>query len=346
MRLVQVFSNNFWPLTGLGALIPLLITGCMGNSLKIDVSDVSATLVVERFEQELFQADTNNIQALNQTWQAQYGFLYEMFCAEMISEGIPSDSALPGRLSKMIHHPDMREIYGAIHSKFSDFSVYQRELEEAFKHYMYYFPDSTLPKVVTFYSNFNANAFPADTILGIGLEMYLGANHELVKKIPTEYLPQFIKNKMEEKFLTADAMKYFLFSKFYASQGDDLLSKMIASGRVLYLLDAMMPEKKMHLKMGYTTEEWEWCVANEFNIWTVLIQRNYLYSKDFNTIQKFMEPGPFTALLPKDSPAMVGVWMGYSMVKNYVDKNGLTVIQVAERLADPKEVLKFYKPEK
>jgi hypothetical protein len=346
MSKIQEASNNFNKAVYLLLFISAVLSSCNRNPLKIDVSKVEVNLEVNRFEQELFEADSTQMELLNINWLNQYGFLYEAFCAEMIGEGLPTDSFLPVRLSKMINHPDMKEIYGAIKKAFSDFSPYETELTEAFKHFKYYFPQSDIPKVVTFYSNFNANAFPSDTMLGIGLDMYLGADHELIKKIPGEFIPQFIKNKMNAELMTADAMKYFLFYKFHENSGDDLLHKMIDAGRIMYLLDAMMPEKPQHIKMGFTQDEWNWCEASEFNIWSVLVKENYLYSKDFTVIQKFMEPAPFTALLPKESPGMVGVWVGYKMFKNYAEQNKLSVNEIVTEKHEVKNVLKLYKPAK
>jgi hypothetical protein len=346
MSKIQEATNNFNKVFYLLLFTVIALNSCHRNRLKIDVSDIKVKLELSRFEQELFEADTTQMEQLNKIWLNKYGFLYEAFCAEMIGEGLPTDSLLPARLSKMVNHPDMREIYGAIKKEFADFSSYEAELSLAFKHFKYYFPQSDIPKIVTFYSNFNANAFPSDTMLGIGLDMYLGTDHELVKKIPGEFIPQFIKNKMNAELMTSDAMKYFLFYKFYENTGDDLLHKMIDAGRIMYLLDAMMPEKPGHIKMGFSKSEWDWCEASEFNIWSVLIKENYLYSKDFSVIQKFMEPAPFTALLPKESPGMVGVWMGYKMFKNYAEQNNLSVNEIVTEKHESKNILKLYKPAK
>ncbi|MFN3917904.1 MAG: hypothetical protein ACK4K0_09180 [Flavobacteriales bacterium] len=346
MSRIQETTNNFNKTIYRLFFLLIVCSSCKHNPLIIDVSNIEVNLEVSHFEQELFEADTTQMEHLNNLWLSKYGFLYEAFCSEMIGEGLPTDSFLPSRLSKMVNHPDMREIYGSIKKEFSNFSSYKSELTEAFKHFKYYFPQSSIPKIVTFYSNFNANVFPSDTILGIGLDMYLGTDHDLVKKIPGEFIPQFIKNKMNSELLTADAMKYFLFYKFYQSTGEDLLHKMIDAGRIMYLLDAMAPEKPQHLKMGFTQKEWKWCEANELNIWGVLIKENYLYSKDFTVIQKFMELAPFTALLPKESPSMTGVWVGYKMFKNYAEKNKLSVNEIVTKKHEAKNVLKLYKPVK
>ena len=123
---------------------------------------------------------------------------------------------------------------------FMTLMLYESEFTDAFKHYKYYFPDSTIPEIVTFYSNFNANAFPLGNRLGIGLDMYLGAENEIVKSIPTASLPQFIKDKMDAKFLVADGIKYWLFNRFFEEDNHDFLAEIISSGKIMYLMDAIL----------------------------------------------------------------------------------------------------------
>ena len=70
--------------------------------------------------------------------------------------------------------------------------------------------------------------------------MYLGAENEIVKSIPTASLPQFIKDKMDSKFLVADGIKYWLFNRFFEEDNHDFLAEIISSGKIMYLMDAIL----------------------------------------------------------------------------------------------------------
>jgi len=140
-----------------GLCLSLVLISCDSNPLDIDVSDVEVTLKLERMEQDVFTDNIPSAIERNKILIKKYGLLYEAFMMEMIGEGSPYDAEDAMYLKNISEHPDMKEIYQEIDNKYHDFSKYHTEIEGCFKYYKHYFPDSTLPTVITFYSNFNAN---------------------------------------------------------------------------------------------------------------------------------------------------------------------------------------------
>ena len=209
-------------------LLTLSLFSCATDPLDIDTSSIEVEINVRRMEQELFQPESNNIIETHDYLLEKYGSLYQLFFENMLGEGSVFDPMASSYLEKFIGNQDMQNFYNEINTKFHDFNVYENEFRDAFKNYKYYFPDSTIPEIVTFYSNFNANAFPLENRLGIGLDMYLGSENEIVKSIPTASLPQFIKDKMDSTFLVADGIKYWLFNRFFEDNNPDFLAEIIS----------------------------------------------------------------------------------------------------------------------
>ncbi len=322
----------------------IMFSSCGSNRLDVDISDIETDLKVNRMEQEIFSADPNNIKTIHSELLLKHGFLYQAFFESMIQEGPVKDARAHIYLEQFVSNPEMQKIYKEINSKFSDFSEFESQFEEAFSYYQYYFPDSTLPEITTFYSNFNSNVFPTEYTLGIGLDMYMGTNSEIVKSLPPEQIPQFIKNKMDAKYMVADGMKYWLLNRFAEDIGDDFLSECIALGKIMYLLDAMMPFTEDYIKMGYTQEELEWCKTNELNIWTTIVDQDILYDKNQALVMQFISDGPFTKGLPEESPSRVGVWLGWQMVRDYVEENDLDVLDLLQE-KNARKILKSYNPD-
>ena len=324
-------------------LLTLSLFSCATDPLDIDTSSIEVEIKVRRMEQELFQPESNNIIETHDYLLEKYGSLYQLFFENMLGEGSVFDPMASSYLEKFIGNQDMQNFYNEINTKFHDFNVYENEFRDAFKNYKYYFPDSTIPEIVTFYSNFNANAFPLENRLGIGLDMYLGSENEIVKSIPTASLPQFIKDKMDSTFLVADGIKYWLFNRFFEDDNPDFLAEIISSGKIMYLMDAILPNKSDAIKIGYTESELNWCKTNEVNIWEILINEELLYSKDQKKIAQFTANGPFTKGLPEESPSMVGVWIGWQMVRDYVEDTGASVVNLLAE-TNHRKILKSYDP--
>lgn len=334
----------------------LALTACkQDNRLAVDVSGVDTNIEVKRFEKEFFEADKYKLKELNQNWIKEYGILYESFIYQMLNEGSVHDPMVTFRIEKFLNDSTMQSVYQQVEDIYGDFGSYQEELNKGFKHYKYHFKDSLVPKVVTFYSNFNAKAFPTDSLLGIGLDLYLGTDNEIVKSLPYEIFPAYFKQKMQKEYLVTETMKYWLYSKFSAKKDfqnyaiyiikDDFLNTIIHHGKMMYLLEAMLPSSKEETRFCYTKEQLDWCKKNEHSVYQNLIENNLIYSTDHKAISKYINDGPFTTGLTEESPSMIGVWMGYQMVKTYMNENPtITLEDLIYKEINSRRILSFYRP--
>ena len=100
-----------------------------------------------------------------------------------------------------------------------------------------------------------------------------------------------------------------------------LLNEMIYQGKLLYLADALMPDEQDTIKIGFTKKQLDWCIANENNMWGYLIKNKFLYSNEINVVTKFTGAAPFTTGFVKESPGRTGVWIGWRIVRKYMDNN-------------------------
>ena len=320
----------------------LVTSGCSSERLDVDVSDIEVKLKVERFDQELFLLDESKLSEQCNSFYEKYDFIFESFMMRMIGFGAPYDPMAQDKLVEFVKNDDVQELSKEIASNFSNFEQIETELTEAFKHYKYYFQDSTIPRIVTFYSNFNANVFPYENTLGIGLDMYLGSDHKFVQTLPNEHFPAYLKVKMDKQYIVADAMKAWLMNRFAKGMGDDLLSNIISLGKVMYLLDAMMPTEEDYIKFGCTKEQITWCVNFENKIWEEIVGKNLLYSKKQDEIMPLITDGPFTHGMPRESPSRVGIWLGWQIVRDYMNYNEDVTIEDLIKETNPKKILKSY----
>lgn len=325
------------------------------NVLDIDVSNIDLELKINRFEKEFFEADKYKLKALNSKWIKKYGILYESFIYDMLNEGSVHEPMIVYRLERFLNDSTMQSIYQEIDSTFSDFNPYLKQLTEAFKHYKYYFPDSTIPFITTFYSNFNAKIFPTKDNLAIGLDLFMGGKSNLVKRLPPETFPQYFKDKMNPNNLVVETMKYWVYYKFSNPNEfrnysiyilkDDFLNTIIHHGKMLYTLEAMVPDLEPGAIFGYTASQYQWCLDNEYHVYQKLIEENLIYSKNQKDISRYINDGPFTSGLTEESPSMMGTYIGYSMVKQYIKRNPKVSIQsLLLNTNNAREVLSGYKP--
>jgi hypothetical protein len=87
-------------------------------------------------------------------------------------------------------------------------------------------------------------------------------------------------------------------------------------------LGRFLPAIHDSLKTGFTKQQLEWCEVNEGMIWNdIITSQKDLYTKDPMAIQNYLGEAPFTQSLGPSSPGNIGQWIGWQIVKKFVDKN-------------------------
>ena len=319
----------------------LLAGACKSDRKEVDVSQVDINIHAQRLENDLSE-NSGNLTFLKK----KYGNFFDLYNYQLLQVGTPHTMLLKTRLKDFISDPDISNIYSDAKNMYPDFTGIDAQLTDAFRHYKYYFPEKTIPGVVTFISGFNYAIVSADSTLGIGLDMYLGSDS---KYYPSLQIPAYKIRKMRGEYIVADAMRGWGQSEWEQDpMNTDLLSQMVYLGKMQYFLDRMMPESSDTIKFGFTAAQLRWCELSEQSVWTFLIDHKLLFSTEASQVGKFVNDGPTTNGFPKESPGNIGSWIGFRIVKAYMDKyNNVTLAQLMDE-KDAKKIFRDsnYKPAK
>lgn len=333
-----------------GLSLPVFLWSCRHDPLEVDVSEIPLTLDVIRLDEAVFNANWDSALAENQRLYSEFDGYYRLFTEFILNAGTPVDDPATAKyMAGFAGDETMNDFYREEQKLFGGekFVPYIEEFTSAFKHYKYYFPSETVPVVFTYQSGFNYKVVPNDTLLGIGLEWYIGKDNELIKRLSPEVFPQYEKDKMIPEYLVVDGVKGFLKVKYQKYlKMDNLLSVMIFYGKIMYLTDAMLHHKPDYVKINYSEDEWKWCKENEKLIWIFLAENNLLFSSSMRDIVQWINDGPFTTGLPQESPSRIGIWMGWQMVRQYMDKHPGTPLNRLMEIEDSNRFLNTYKPGK
>ena len=233
-----------------------------------------------------------------------------------------------------------------VQKAFPDFGPYQAALELFYKHVKYYFPQARVPRVITLTNDVDTEnrVILADSLLLIGLDNYLGAGHEFYRG-----LNRYIAKGLDPAYLVSDVAGAFGASVVPYPQQRSFVAQMVYYGKILYLKDKLLPLEPDSVKIGYTGDELAWARANEGQIWRYFIERELLYDTDRELAPRFLDPAPFSKFrleLDSESPGRIGRYMGWQIVRSYMEKSGASL---TELLTMPGEELfrqSNYKPPK
>ncbi|MCC4214123.1 gliding motility lipoprotein GldB [Leeuwenhoekiella parthenopeia] len=306
----------------------ILMLGCE-NDVKIpdEISEISVSLSVDRFDRAFAQVDSASLPDLIQEYPYLFPGNYpEGFWQEKIKDTI------------------QLELNTEVAKAFPDFDAETLALENLFKHIAFYYPKTPIPEVVTVTSDvsFRTPVILTDSLLIIGLDNYLGPDHHFYTGIQKFYAQNFRKEQIDVDVANAFAVKWV------KREGNRrFLDEMIYHGKRLYLMERLLTLKDKNEIIDYTPEQYDWAMANETDIWTYFVENKLLFDTDSKLLSRFINPAPFSKFyleFDNDSPPRLGRYIGWQIVKAYMDRNNIPLQMLPAKSAD--EIFKEanYKP--
>jgi len=307
----------------------LLVVSCSRNPLKVNVSNVSVDLKIKHLDVDLLKQKQGQMQAAIPGLKKSYGEFFDIFTYRMISIGGTEQDSFPKLLYSFISDTLIRSLEVNVAEKIDTLQL-RKDLSLTFRHYKYYFPQKELPVIYTCISGFNQSVVISDKLIGVSLDKYMGADSPFYRRLG---LPVYKRRNMHPAKIVPDMMFAWAVSEWpKADNNNSLLSQMIQEGKMLYFVDAMIPELHDSLKIGYTKKQLDFCKKNEASMWTFLAEHKLLFTTDRMSIKRFMDDGPYTSSFSEESPARTGVWLGWQIVRSYMKQN--KEVKLADLLAN------------
>jgi gliding motility-associated lipoprotein GldB len=309
----------------------LALAAC-NNKSKVEkaVEEIPVDLKIIRFDKQFFETKPQDLSKL----KSKYPYLF------------PANNPDSVWTNKM-QNPQWRELYAEVQAKYANDSELKPQLTALFQHIKYHFPETKIPKIFAVIAemDINSKGIYADSLAFIPLELYLGKDHKFYKN----EFPDYIKQSFETDQIAPDLVSSFSVRKIAYPADKSLLSLMVYAGKELYLKDILLPETTDEIKINYTKEQLDWCLANESYIWSYFIEKNMLYSNDSKLAGRFIAPAPFTKFyleIDNESPGRVGAWIGWQMVKSYMENNETSLKDMLKMDAKTLFENSKYKPKK
>lgn len=286
-------------------------------------------LNVDRFEMDLFSIPVDDVTAEIPRLQSRYGTFFDIFTNKIISIGSSKRPDFEKNLKNFITDRYMFLTYQKVKEVYPDIKTPVGELEEAFNKYHDLFPEKKIPHFYTLISGYNQSVITDDTILGVSLDKYLGPDCEYYENLQ---IPKYQRALMGKDYVSTDAMRGWCYSEFsYNDSAENVLTNILYEGKMIYLMKELFPDKNDTIIFGFSKKHMDWCKTNMEQMWTYLVENKLVFSTDYMTINKLVNPSPFTALFNSESPGRAVVWLGYKIIDAYMKNND---VSVADLMAD------------
>jgi gliding motility-associated lipoprotein GldB len=313
--------------------IVLLLIGLVScqkeSKIEREIEKIPVVFKVERFDKIFYESQPSDLKQI----QSQYPFFFP--------EG-NEDTVWTNKLS----NPLLRELYNEVQFRYGNLTSLEEDLTSFFGHVQYYFPKYKTPRVITLISevDLDAKAIYADSIALIALDCYLGNEHRFYADFP-----KFKRINFDENQILPDLVTSFSYGKIAPPMDKNLLSIMIYHGKELYLKDKLIPNFTDAAKIAYTKEQMAWCKENEEQMWRYFIENNLLYEANVKNEHRFINDAPFSKFyleIDNESPGRVGQWLGWQIVRSYMENNDTSLTDMLAMDAKTLFERSKYKPKK
>ena len=311
-------------------ILLLLILSCIQSSkIEEDISKIKVDITLERFDLALKNSTPDDLGALRH----KFPFL---FSNQM------HDSIYVKRMKDSLQN----ELLIEVEKTFPDFDDETLKIEQLFKHIKYYNPLFKIPRVVTLTNDvdYRNKTLVTDSLTLISLDCFLGKEHRFYQN-----LPRYISANLSAEQIIPDLAEQYAWKFIHQYQRRTFLEDMIFFGKLLYFKDLMIPFESNATKIGYTEEQLAWSQANEAQIWSYFIEKELLFSPDPRLANRFLANAPFSKFykeIDNESPGRIGQFIGWQIVKSYVENNDTPPMDVLKLDAQTLFQKSFYKPKK
>jgi hypothetical protein len=342
------FANKMKRIIFITLISCIIIAGCKQNNAP-DVSNIKVDLHPIRYDKLIYTIDSNQvIEGLRNLKNIHPGFT-DRYTYDLLGWHLMLNNN-NDTLAKYLHHfltyKDFTNLNATVQSKFADTKKEDAALTQMVQYIKYYLPKYKVPRLYYFNSGLNMySTITDDSIIGVGLDMYLGKDFEFY---PAIQLPKYQIEKCDIKYMPASMARTIFDDLFiFSPEGKDLLTIMIHNGKALYFMDKVLPEMQDEIKIGYTKEQLEWCNKNEAMAYNMLIENKLLFETDLQKTMRYVLEGPSSQGLPSECPGNIGSYLGWQIVKKYMALHTETTLeQLCTMPIDANKILEEsgYKP--
>lgn len=306
-------------------LLLLPVAACSRRPNAPDVSGIQLHLQFERFDKDFYALDSLNVGDGLPGLIAKYPTFAPVFFRDVLALGQAADSPAVVRdeVRRLLTYTN--NLKDSVFQKYPDTSYLNDVLSKDLRYVKFYFPDYKIPKIITMIGNFGGREVWTDAGLAIGLEFYMGSRFSFYQDpVIQETWPDYLSRKFSSEYLPVNVDNAILADMYPNNNNDTLplIYQMIELGKRLFVLDKLLPDAPDTVKTGYTAAQLAWCRRYPGQIWHFFIDKNLLYSYNPDEIVNYLHDGPFTQGMPPESPGNIGAFVGWQIVKKYVEKEG------------------------
>jgi gliding motility-associated lipoprotein GldB len=261
----------------------------------------------------------------------------EVFARQFLQRGTLPDSVVESSLWKIAQSPYIDTLTQQTEDHFGEMEDIAKEFEQAFKVVKAHYPEFTPPTIYTVVTGFENDVYVSDSLIIVGLDVFLGDK----AKYRMRDVPNYIFRRYRKEFIVP-AVVMFLSNKYNQTETDfrkkNMLNEMIYFGKTYYFMEKTLQNAPDSTLIGYTSKEIQDCEANQTIIWGHFVENNLFFETLHDKINRYIGERPTTGEIGDECPGRVGRWLGWQIVRSYMESNPKVTLEILMKEVDAKKI--------
>jgi hypothetical protein len=334
----------------LGFVFGSLLFSCQ-NTKAPDVSHIKAEIEIVRTEDQL--SKIKSASDLNKLMEEHKAF-FRLYFSEVLSiSNANNPDSLYTAISGFLTDTLISKLFSQVETKFTDISSVKVEAQQMYQYLQHYFPlQISVPRIYTFISEYGYQAFifqddNGNDGIGLGLDMFLSPDIDYKSINPDNTnFSSYITRSWNRDHIVPKIADLHITEIIGDAPGHKMLDQMIHNGKALYIKELILPKIQDSLIFEYTGEQLQWCHDNELEMWSFFLDKKLFYESNPVKIGKYINPSPNSPDMPADSPGRTANFIGYKIVKAFMDRYPETTLAELIVMTDSQQLMEKskYKP--
>lgn len=300
-------------------IIAVFFYSCKSNPLDVELDNYEVKIEYINADQQLKSKSLNEIKVNAKSLEEQLGDLFVYELSQNIRQNYDDSS--------------YRAIYNFYNSDYiSDLEEekaklipelprHEQNITTAFKYFRHHFGDAKLPENIFYLNKLFSHVSCSESNIAVGLESYISPQSAVIESVPNSELYQWQRDRMNIDYLERDVLLSWIQVKLFNEIDGKLAEHIIQAGKILYVLNACFPQADNAYILRYSEDQYDWAIKNEVAVWNYLVEQQLLFKVDMRSRTNFLNEAPKTVGLAEDAPDRMGQFLGYRIVKGYMNKN-------------------------
>jgi hypothetical protein len=286
-------------------------------SCKNDSNSSENNLAIVQIAGPIIQIDSLLFEAKNESEILTILQKHKTVSEQYFETNAEKFTELSKKLFTFIQSPELKQFYGETVNK-SKIDSIKTALNTAFNYIKADYPNFKAPKIYTFFTGFaGKDMLVNDSTIAIGLDYFGGPE--------AKYRPQVFDyqiNKYQAEYIVPSILNQMAI-KYAAIEPSDksLLADMLFYGKCYQFTKQMLPNAADSLIIGYTQEQLEATETSQEMVWGHFIDEKLLFESNPFKKSKYLDERPNTQEISPDCPGLIGRWLGWKIVKKYLENN-------------------------